>query len=126
MSGYDPPVEQSEEFARFVRLATLGDANSARVCAALLASAGIEARLHGESMGPYPMTVGQMAVTEVWVLDADLREASRLMLEAEIDDVLAVKDPEAEERDDIGLRVLALGVAVILAAAVIRFVMRVF
>jgi hypothetical protein len=111
--------------ARFVRLATVGDVASARLCAALLSSAGIESRVHGESLGPYPMTVGEMAVTEIWVSEEDLEEARELMLEAEVDSVFP-PDSDGLEDDRLPVRALALGVAVILAAAVIRFLMRVF
>ena len=112
--------------ARFVKLATLGDVASARLCAALLSSAGIESRLHGESLGPYPMTVGEMALTEIWVLAEDLPEARELMLEAEIDSVLAPPASDEEDRDDLPIRALALAVALVLTAAVVRYLMRVF
>lgn len=65
----------------FVRLAVLPDAAAAHLCAALLRSAGIEARLRGEALGPYRLTVGDMAVTEVWVPAADLDDARDLIEE---------------------------------------------
>jgi hypothetical protein len=110
--------------AHFVKLATVGDVASARLAAALLSSAGIESRVHGESLGPYPMTIGEMALTEIWVLEDDLPEAREVMLEAEVDSVLA--ETSTEPRADFAVRALALGMAVILAAAVVRFLMRVF
>jgi len=113
------------EGARFVKLATVGDVASARLCAALLSSAGIESRVHGESLGPYPMTVGEMALTEIWVLEDDLPDAREVMLEAEVDSVLAEGSDEPRG-DDLAIRALALGVAFVLAAAVVRFLMRVF
>jgi len=112
----------------FVKLATLGDINSARVCAALLQSAGIEVRLRGEALGPYPVTVGQMAITELWVPQPDFDDAVELMVEAEVDHVLmpeerrgAVADPEA-----LPMRVLAAVILFIVAAMVIRALLRVF
>ncbi len=60
-------------------LATLGDLASAQVLAARLESAGIVVRLRGESLGPYRMTVGAMAATEVWVTESDLEEARELL-----------------------------------------------
>jgi len=66
----------------FVRLATLGDLASAQVFAARLGAAGIPARLHGEALGPYRVTVGDMAATQVWVGRGDAGEARRLLDEA--------------------------------------------
>lgn len=56
-------------------LATLADPAAADLCAALLRSAGIDSRLRGESLGPYRLTVGSMAATQVWVRAADLQDA---------------------------------------------------
>jgi hypothetical protein len=67
----------------FVRLATLADAAAADLCAALLRSAGITSRLRGESLGPYRLTIGDMAATEVWVPAAELEEA-RAVLDAAV------------------------------------------
>ncbi len=65
--------------AAFVRLATLPDAAAADICAALLRSAGIASRLRGESLGPYRLTVGAMAATEVWVSAAQLEDARAVL-----------------------------------------------
>jgi Putative prokaryotic signal transducing protein len=51
----------------FVRLMTIGDPSEAQITAARLRAAGIEVRLHGENFGPYPITVGELADTEIWV-----------------------------------------------------------
>ncbi|MBN2114353.1 MAG: DUF2007 domain-containing protein [Acidimicrobiia bacterium] len=59
----------------FVRLVTVADPAAADLWAAMLRSAGIEARLHGESLGPYRLTVGEMATTEVWVPEAQFDDA---------------------------------------------------
>ena len=70
--------------APFVRLTTLADPAAADLCAALLRSVGIESRLRGESLGPYRLTIGEMAATEVWVPVAQLDDARDLLEEAEV------------------------------------------
>jgi hypothetical protein len=67
----------------FVLLTTAADPSAAHLCAALLRSEGIESRLQGESLGPYRLTVGEMAETQVWVPRSRLEEALRLLAEAE-------------------------------------------
>ncbi|MDX1690472.1 MAG: DUF2007 domain-containing protein [Acidimicrobiia bacterium] len=79
---------------RFVRLATVGDVATARVCAALLEADGIEVRVHGESLGPYPMTVGEFAETELWVPNGRLEDARQVMLEAEVTAAMAPIDDD--------------------------------
>jgi len=59
----------------FVLLATLADPAAAELCAALLRSAGIDSQLRGESLGPYRLTVGSMAATQVWVPASELQDA---------------------------------------------------
>ncbi len=68
----------------FARLATLPDSAAADLCAALLRSAGISSRLKGESLGPYRLTIGQMAATEVWVPEAQLEDARASLEEADV------------------------------------------
>jgi hypothetical protein len=72
--GADSPV-------LFVRLATLPDPAAADLCAALLRSAGIPSRLRGESLGPYRLTIGDMAATEVWVPAAQVEDARAVLEE---------------------------------------------
>ncbi len=86
--------------ARFVRLTTVGDLTTARVLAARLVSEGIETRLHGDALGPYPMTVGALAETQIWVLSDRIEEASRLLLDAEVNDALGFIDHGALDTDD--------------------------
>jgi hypothetical protein len=114
--------------APYVHLADVGDLVSARVCAAVLGSAGIEARLHGESLGPYPVTVGKMAVTQIWVPEPDLDEARQVMMEAEIDHVLGTEERGGAigDREALPMRLLALVMAGVVAAAVVGYLMRVF
>ena len=87
--------------AHFVQLATVGDVATARLLAARLESEGIEVRVHGFSLGPYPMTVGALAETELWVLSDRIDEASTILLDAEVNDALGVVDNE-EPRPYVG------------------------
>lgn len=89
-------VSMSGGADRFVRLATVGDVTTARICAALLETEGIDVRVHGEALGPYPMTIGRFAETELWVPESRMAEARRVMLEAEVDAVLGAADEPAE------------------------------
>jgi hypothetical protein len=63
----------------FSLLATVGDLATAQLYAARLRAEGIESRLLGESLGPYRLTVGEMAETQVWVPEGRLTEARRLL-----------------------------------------------
>ncbi|MDX2342797.1 MAG: hypothetical protein QNL12_03180 [Acidimicrobiia bacterium] len=63
----------------YVCLATIADVNLARVAAARLQSEGIDSRLHGESLGPFPVTIGRLAETQLWVL-ADQQETATSVL----------------------------------------------
>jgi hypothetical protein len=78
----------------FALLRTLPDPAAADLCAALLRSAGIEALLRGESLGPYRLSVGAMAATEVWV-PADCLDDARAVL-------AGVGGPEEWEGGDEG------------------------
>ena len=71
----------------FVLLATLPDPAAAELCAALLRSEDIESRLRGESLGPYRLTIGAMAATQVWVPLSRREEARALIEEADLGDV---------------------------------------
>lgn len=65
---------------RYVCMAKISDMNLARVAAARLESEGIGVRLHGEAFGPFPLTVGLLAETQLWVV-ADQAEAAVRALE---------------------------------------------
>ncbi|MFQ5968281.1 MAG: DUF2007 domain-containing protein [Acidimicrobiia bacterium] len=117
----------SELRPSFVLLGRMGDPATARVAAARLDAEGIEVRVHGEALGPYPVTVGQMAVTELWVRDAQLEDARRLMLEFEIDTLEPSAGPVPQgSLRWLRFRVLALAVLLILTALVARALLRVF
>jgi len=61
-------------------LTKIGDPAEANILAAMLRSEGVPVRLHGESFGPYPVSIGELAEVEVWV-GADHLEAARAVLE---------------------------------------------
>lgn len=63
-----------------VCLARISDVHIASVAAARLQSEGIESRLHGEPMGPFPVSIGRLAETQLWVL-ANQRDAAAEVLE---------------------------------------------
>lgn len=113
---------------RFVEVASVGDPSAARVCAALLDSAGIPTRVHGESLGPYVMRIGEMAVTKLWVPESMVDDAIEVLVAAEIDDTLVLTESGSALADpgNLPMRVLAGFVAVVLLAAVVRALMRVF
>jgi hypothetical protein len=89
----------ADHAAGYGLLATLADLPSARLAAARLRSEGIETRLHGEALGPYPLTVGQWALTQLWVPAGCLDEARRIMLEIEVDGAIGGLE-DAPEGDD--------------------------
>ena len=109
-------MEQTE---RFVHLATVGDLSLARVCAARLEAEGIEVRLRSESLGPYPVTVGQLATAEIWVPEGRLEEGGRVMLEAEVDLHLGAVESQPTQGPLPASRLIALALAVALAVAVL-------
>lgn len=111
-----------------VSLARFGDESSARIAGALLDSAGIPNRLHGESLGPYRLTIGEMAITEIWVAAEDVEDAAEVLTGAEIDHVLdpIVRGEPPAPVNDFALRIVALVTAGVLLLAVIRALMRVF
>jgi hypothetical protein len=69
----------------YVCLATISDINLARVAAARLDSEGISSRLHGEALGPFPVTIGRLAETQLWVLSDDRGPASAVLEELGIE-----------------------------------------
>ena len=111
-----------ESSDRFVLLATMGDLGMARVFAARLESEGIEARLHGEALGPYPVTLGKLAETQIWVPASRLEPAQEVMLEAEVADTLGGVEEPAEARRPAALtwQIVAAGVVAILVAIAVR------
>jgi hypothetical protein len=82
-----------------VPIAEVGDPTAARVYAAMLDSAGIPVTMQGEPRGPYVMTVGQWAVTTLWVPESASEDAVEVLAAAEPDPSLVIVDPW---RRDIG------------------------
>ena len=111
----------------YVKVASVGDPATARICAALLESAGIPTRLHGEALGPYVMSVGDWAVTDIWVPGSTVDDAVEVLTAAEIDQTLVLADRRGAVADpgSLPMRILALVVVVILVDAVVRMLMRV-
>jgi hypothetical protein len=98
------------------------DLMSGRLAAARLESEGIPARLEGEPLGPYPVTVGGMAVTRVWVPANRLAEARQLLGQPR--DPRVPADGETGElsepaRSMVPIWGVALVVAALLAARVL-------
>jgi hypothetical protein len=65
----------------YVCLARVYDPNLARVAAARLQSEGLAVRVHGESTGPFPVTVGALAETQIWVAADEEAEAGAILHE---------------------------------------------
>lgn len=112
----DTDTHDAHEPARFVELTKVGDITAARVLAARLQAEGIEVRIHSQAFGPYPVTVGQMAESELWVMSDRVEEASRILLDAEVNDVIYTADPTTPERVGMPMqfRLIALGVGIVL------------
>lgn len=70
---------------RYICLAKIADVNTAKVAAAKLDSEGIRSRLHGEALGPFPVTIGRLAETQLWVIAAQRERATDLLVELGID-----------------------------------------
>ncbi|MBT8211888.1 MAG: DUF2007 domain-containing protein [Acidimicrobiia bacterium] len=111
--------------AHFVRLASIGSLPAAEILAARLRSEGIEVRVHSQAFGPYPVTVGQMAETELWVLDDRLDDASEILLDAEVNEVLE-RDETTTTSMPWQFRFGALGVVAVFAVLWILRLIRVY
>jgi hypothetical protein len=109
---------------RLVLAGSVGDAMTAQVVAARLRSVGIEAHLRGEGLGPYPMTVGRAAVTEIWVRSRDLADA-REEIDSPDDRVPPDDSPPGGD-DGPALGLVALFTLAVLAVSVVVYLMRVF
>ncbi len=112
------------EAARYVRVTTVGDLTEARVLAARLRSEGIDVRVHSQALGPYPMTVGQFAEAELWVLSDRVEEANSILLDAEVNSALAPveQDPSLRQGMPFEVRAIAAMVGLVLILLwVVRF-----
>lgn len=112
----DTGTLREDEPARFVPLTRVGDVTSAQVLAALLRAEGIEVRVHSQAFGPYPVTVGQMAETDLWVLSDRVEDASRVLLNAEVNHTMYDADPDTRRRPGMPLevRLIALTLGIVL------------
>ena len=112
-----PDATEPGEGAHFVPLTRVGDITAAGVLAALLRSEGIEVRVHSQAFGPYPVTVGQMAETELWVMSDRVADASAILLDAEVNEAMAAADPDGQASravTPLEFRFLALAMGLVL------------
>ncbi len=108
----------------FKMLTKVGDLASANIVAARLRAEGIEARVHSPSLGPYPVTVGDMALSEIWVLEDRIDDASRVLLDIEAKNVVGFDEeytPVGRPSPPVEIRTVAALVAAIVA---VLFVLR--
>jgi Putative prokaryotic signal transducing protein len=122
-------VTTRERPAHFERLATVGSVAVANVLAARLRAEGIEVRVHSAALGPYPVTVGELARSELWVLSDRMAEATEIMLDADTRNALAPAEPDyVEPRSGLPpeVRLLAIVVGVIVVVLVVARLLRVY
>ena len=102
-----------------VRVAEVNDPMAARVYAAMLDSAGIPATMQGESRGPYAMTVGDWAVTTIWVAESCADDAVEVLTGAGPDPALTIVAPALRSAGPLpeSLRTVAWAVAAILGVS---------
>lgn len=114
---------------RFIKVATVGDITAGNVLAARLRSEGIEVRVHSPALGPYPMTVGDLAETELWVLSDRVEEAASVLLDAEVKDAIGAFDPDLDHvvtRRPIDLQILALVLGAVMIGLFVVAILRVY
>jgi hypothetical protein len=117
------------EPGHFVKVATVGDITAGNVLAARLRSEGIEVRVHSPALGPYPVTVGRLAETELWVLSDRVEDAASVLLEAEVNDAIAAADPDMDHvttTRPFDRQVIALALGAIMVALFIAAIIRVY
>ena len=119
----DTAPEGASPRSKFVPVTRVGDPTRARILAARLESEGIEVRMHSESFGPYPVTVGAMATTELWVPTDRVEAAQAVLLDSEILDVVGEDEGFADEGPLLELRFVAavlIGIFVLAALVALR------
>lgn len=120
---------RQHEPGRFVKLTTVGDITAGNVLAARLRSEGIEVRVHSAAFGPYPVTVGDMAETEIWVMSDRVQEASSILLDAEVNDAIYPADPDVDRltrERPMDMQIISLVLGVLLAGLFILAILRVY
>ena len=119
----------SPEPGRFMKVATVGDITAGNVLAARLRSEGIEVRVHSQAFGPYPMTVGDLAHTELWVLSDRIEDASAILLDAEVNDAIAIADPDIDHvaaGRPVDLQIISLVLGAIMVSLFVVVILRVY
>jgi hypothetical protein len=106
--------------APFVKAGTLGDPTTARLTVALLESEGIPCIARGQLSGEFPVTVGRLAETELWVRSDDLEEARRIIADA------GERGADGSGPTPSASPVVAVAVGVCLALAVVLAALRLF
>ena len=117
------------ESGHFIKVATIGDITAGNVLAARLRSEGIEVRVHSPALGPYPMTVGDLAQTELWVMSDRAEDAASVLLDAEVKDAIGASDPDLDHvvtTRPIDLQIVALALGAIMIALFIVAILRVY
>lgn len=111
--GYPRTMAAAESL---IRVAEVSDPMAARVYAAMLASAGIPATMQGESGGPYAMTVGDWAMTTIWVPESYGDDAVEVLTVGGPDPALTIVAPALRPIGPLpeSLRMVAWVVGVIL------------
>ncbi len=117
------------EPGHFIKVATVGDIAAGNVLAARLRSEGIEVRVHSPALGPYPMTVGGLAETELWVISDRVDDAASVLLDAEVADAVGAADPDLDHITSarpVDLQILALVLGAIMVALFVAAILRVY
>lgn len=107
----------------------MGDITAGNVLAARLRSEGIEVRVHSQAFGPYPMTVGDFAAAELWVLSDRVEDASVILLDAEVNDAIAVADPDMNHLAaprPLDMQIISLVLGAIMVGLFVIVILRVY
>ncbi len=121
--------QSARQPGRFVKLTTVGDITAGNVLAARLMAEGIEVRVHSAAFGPYPVTVGNMAEAEIWVMSHHVEDASSILLDAEVKDALFDADPDVdrvERHQPFDMQIIALVLGALLTGLFVLAVLRVY
>lgn len=90
------------------RLTSVHGSFGAHVLAARLEAEGFDVQLRGAIHSPYALTVGDMAVVDVWVREDQLDDASYVLLVNEVEEVLEYDGP-SKRRIPTAVRIVAGG-----------------
>jgi len=112
--------------SRWVCVARVANLRRAQVLAARLRADRIDVRVHGEAVGPYPVTVGGLAPAELWVPAEQVEEADRLLLEADVTEVVEGFPTPSLHGPPLGHRLVAVLLVLTVVGTVVLRLMRVF